>query len=638
MLTIEQQIKPTLSEPFPNIPRYWKDPKTGIVVPKIQQENVEWRGNLLQRAEKDIVLQNDLLAASKESLLFWVNAFAWTFHQFDVNEEGKRIESINPHVPFITWEIQDELFNDFEYHLKHALDILIDKSRDMGASWMCVDFLHWLWLFRPNSQLLEMSRVEGYVDQTGNMKALFQKHDYINKWLPEWMCPPMCMPGEKYRTKMHMGNVLNGCVIDGESTTVHAASGDRRLIALLDEFAKVENGKLMWSATRDAALMRMINSTPAGAGTEYSIRKNSGQIKVFILPFWKHPDKGRGRYIKQTDTGEYEIRSPWFDYEETVRSPQELAREILRQDVESGDVFFKIHNIDKHIAMFVEEPKSRWNIGLKKGIAKEAIPDLIHKRDNSIVQAMKMSGGKLKVWTHLILGRPDQTKSYIMGIDLSKGQGASESVVSIKCKETGQKIAEWRCANTPPYDMVYTVIALALWVGGARPNRLPFTVWEDNGPGWDFGKIFVKELHYPFFYRRSTPGKITDKKTDKYGYHMSQQSKYELLSLYDERLAHGGYYNPSAKALEQAKQYIHFSDGGIGPACLIEENASARKTHGDIVIADALTLLDKEIPKRKFPQDVIPKNSIGYRFQQFKKSKLRPKGWRKVFDFAKGIN
>jgi len=638
LLTVEETTRPILSEPFPDIPEKWVDPKTGLIVPKHGQENIVWRSKLLQRAENDIILQNDLMAACKESLLFWINTFAWTYHQFDVDPTtGKRIDALNPHNPFITWEIQDKLFSDFERCIKVGEDILIDKSRDMGASWACVDFLHWIWLFIPEKQLLELSRTEPYVDQAGNMKALFQKHDYINNWLPAWMRPPQCLYGEKNRTKMHMANVLNGSVIDGESTTQHAASGDRRFITLLDEFAKVEKGQLMRSATRDASYVRIVNSTPAGPGTEYSRWKNSGKIKVSVLPFWEHPDKGKGRYIEETETGKYEIRSPWFNEEEKVRSPKELAREVLMQDIESGDIFFSIHNIDKHIALHAREPKTRWNIELKRGIAKEAIGSILRKKDTTNIICRRARTGKLRVWTNLILDRPDQTKSYVFGIDLSKGQGASNTVVSIKCKETGEKIAEWKDANTPPYDMPSIVVALALWCGGCQPHRLPFIKWESNGPGWDFGRIMVKEIAYPYFYRHTKPGVIADKKTQSYGFHTNPQSKFELLSLYDRLLAHGGYINHSREGLEEAKMYIHYSGDGIGPACMVEESSSARATHGDIVIADALTLDDKELPKMKIQEDKVPRNSTGYRFQQAKKAgKKKDKSWRKAFDYASG--
>ena len=224
-----QILRPSLSEPFPDNKRYWECPITELIVPKREKENLEWRASLLAEAENDEQLQQDLLAACTASLKFFVNAFGFTYHQHDVDPEtGKRIEALNPHVPFITWEVQDRLFDKFEWCLKNGKDILIDKCRDMGASWCCIYFMHWLWLFKKDAKLLEMSRTKDYVDQTGNHKSLFQKHDYINQWLPDWMRPASCLPDEKNRTSMHLHSTTTNSTIDGESTTPHAGSGDRR--------------------------------------------------------------------------------------------------------------------------------------------------------------------------------------------------------------------------------------------------------------------------------------------------------------------------------------------------------------------------------------------------------------------------
>ena len=233
MIVVEESIKPKLKTPFPHIPELWTCSKTGLLVPKDPIKNIQYRADLLKRADDDIIMQEDLLAASSQSLLYWINTFVMTYHQFDVDPAtGKRIEAINVHNPFVTWEVQDDLCNLFEQCLRLAEDILVNKSRDMGASWLCIAFIHWLWLFRDAAQLLEMSRTEDYVDKAGNMKALFQRHDYINQWLPDWMLPPSIHYREKNRSKMHMLNSYNGSCIDGESTTEHAASGDRRLVAL----------------------------------------------------------------------------------------------------------------------------------------------------------------------------------------------------------------------------------------------------------------------------------------------------------------------------------------------------------------------------------------------------------------------
>jgi hypothetical protein len=233
-------------------------------------------------------------------------------------------------------------------------------------------------------------------------------------------------------------------------------------------------------------------------------------------------------------------------------------------------------------------------------------------------------------------GRPDQSKSYQFGIDISKGQGASNSVVSIRCRETGEKVAEWRDANVPPYEMARIVVALALWCGGALPARLPFLKWEMNGPGWDFGRIMVTQFEYPYYYRHKQTGVINEKITVKYGWHNSPTSKNELLLTYDRVMAHGGYVNHSDFAIEEAMYYIHFPDGSVGPASLVEENSSARKTHGDCVMADALSLDDSEAPKANEKKEITPPpGSCDYRYKQRMRARGKPGAYKQRYDFRK---
>ena len=636
--TVIDSLKPSLSTPFPNIPEYWTCPKTGLIVPKETIPNMQYRARILKEAESDTEMQSDLLAACRESLLYWVNTFCFTFHQFDVKgDTGTRYQSKDVHCPFISWEVQDILFESLIRHLNRGKDILINKSRDMGASWMCTIFMHWLWLFKPDIQLLELSRTEDYVDKAGNMKALFQKHDYLNTYLPEWMVPPLCMPGQKYRTKMHMLNELNGACIDGESTTEHAASGDRRAVALLDEFAKVRNGKLMRSATGPAALMRIVNSTVVGPGTEYSKWKNDGTIFVFPLMWWDHPDKGTNRYVEQDPvTGAYKIRSPWYNEREKELSPNEMAREIDADDLEAGSTFFTNSNIDKHIVLFGKNPLSQWNIDLKRGVPNDGIRDILKKRQLPKVDAKRSRKGKLKVWVNLIEGRLDQHYDYIIGIDLSKGQGASNTVFSVKNRQTGEKVAEWADASTPVYEATRIGMALALWVGGRR--KLPYLKWEMNGPGWDFGRQVVKIFSYPYYYRDIKEGTISRKQSKKYGWHNNPKSNELLLRNYDRALAHGGFINHSILALQEAKTYIYFDDGSVGPACLVEESSSAKKTHGDRARADALTIEDKTHKFKSNNKEAAKKDmrtAAGRREALKSKRNKERKGWVRSFDFRR---
>jgi len=495
-------------------------------------------------------------------------------------------------------------------------------------------------LFRENANLGELSKNEKCVDWEGDVDGLFQKHDYINKWLPDWMRPPECFLGQANRKHLSWTNPITNSSISGESTTKHAGRSSRRDIQLLDEFGSCQNGAQIRNATRDTALMRIVNGTPV-AGSEYNKWKNDKTTEVFVLPWHEHPEKGRNRYVKQVDK-KFEIRSPWFDVEEKIRGPKFMASEILRMDIELGMSFFINHNVENHIALYARPPKSVWDIRFNEWFGYNTVSTIIKQPQTDFKNLYYMREtpvGPLKLWCELKNGRPDQTRSYIFGIDTSKGQGASNSVISIKCKETGEKVGEWTDANYPSYEFAQIVVALALWFGGPKPWKKPFLKWESNGPGWDLGRIIVKKYLYPYYYRAETTGKVVDRKTMSYGAHTGRESKELLLMTYDAALAHGGYVNRSKVALEEALTYIHYAGGGIGPAELTCESQYAKKTHGDRVIADALTIEDRDIPKSRTENKKPPVNSCEYRFQQVnKKLRERNKIGRRKFDFNMAAN
>jgi hypothetical protein len=624
--------QPVLDTPFPPRPELWTCPITGLVVPKDPQANLEWRANLLREAEEDEELQQALYTACSQSLLFWVNAFAFTFRVQEADEAGRQRQAINTHLPFVTWGwIQDKHLLEIEEAIEKGHDLLTDKTRDMGASWNHIVVFHHQWLFRKERLFLEMSRVETDVDGSDNPRCLFVKHDYINKWLPEWMLPKIT------RTRMHIVNEDNGSRIDGESSNKAASSSARVNAILLDEFSKMENADKIKTATADVTPCRLVNATPWGPGTSYSKWRMSGQIKVFVLPWYEHPEKGLGRYVQQNaETGKWKIRSPWYDLQAEKRSPQEMAQEIDMDHIGSGDTFFEAHIAEEHSRMFGRPPVCSRTIDFKKNITADAIPNLLLSSQRECLQIQ--GRGPLRIWVHLIAGRLDQTKSYVMGIDVSKGQAASNSVISIYCKETGEKVGEWADANTPPYDFARIACAVALWVGGIGHGGRPLMIWEANGPGWDFGREVVKKYRYTRFFVDKASGTVDEKKSKRYGWHSSTEKKEVLLGHYRRALAHGGYVNHSLEAIGELLLYVRYPDGGIGPAGLIEESASARKTHGDRVIADALALWGcGDIPSTKLAKPSAPGRSIGFRKAQWDKARKHERQG-KTFDFRGGIN
>lgn len=608
----------------------WQDPATGIKVPKFPHENLQWRERLLRDAEDDTGFQDDLWAACRDSVLLWTNAFAFTFKLREFDATGQSLQVTDGvHCPFITWEIQDRHILEIEKAINEGYPLLTDKSRDMGASWDHLLVFEHQFLFKPDRMFLEMSRTEEYVDGSDNPKSLFWKHRYIRKWLPSWMLPQIT------DVTMHFTNQENGSKIDGESTNANAASGDRRTAVLLDEFAKVESGKKIRWATSDVTSCRLVNSTPAGPGTEYSVWKKSGQIKVFTMPWWEHPEKGLGRYVVQDEvTKAWKIRSPFYDQQAQERSPQEMAQELDRDDIGSGSTFFDAQPIEQHRALFVKPPTFTRGFKFKRDVAESAMPNAIMRRQMAQVEVAKT--GAWSFWLARTGEHPDQTKNYIFGVDISKGQGASNSIVSVMCAETREKVAEFADAKTPPYELALTVAAASIWFGGARNGGHPLVIWEANGPGWDFGRVFVKTLQYPNFFMDKTAGTVREKAGRKYGWHSTREKKEQLMGLLRRAYAHGGIINHCDAALDEALSYVYYDGGGLGPAEFVKESESARMTHGDRVIADALTLLGVEdAPKNRQDTPVPPERSIGFRRRvALAKNKIKRPKWGEMIDIV----
>lgn len=629
--------QPQLDTPFPKTPAVWTDPITGLVVPKNPEANLKWRAEMLAAAENDQELQVALYTACSQSVLFFVNSLCFTLRVHEVSG-GEAQQAEHTHMPFVTWEIQDEHILRIERCMEAGESLLTDKSRDMGATWDHIIVLVHRLLFRPDEAHLLLSRKEDLVDvldgQPKNYPfgilsdpdTLFGKIDYVLNRLPEWMLPRLG------RKKMHLVNLDTRTRIDGESTNAFAGSGGRRKSVLLDEMAKMKEGASVKQSTKAVSLCRLVNSTPVGAGTAFSKWRLSGQIPVFVLPWWEHPEKGFGRYAKQDDVGRWKIRSPWYDKECEEATPKEVATELDMDHVGSGDTFFEANVIEQHKKLFARPPRRKLTLAFKKGTSDDAIQDLLRRRDTTRI--FVTPEGPWRVWCSLNEGqRPDQSKTYTLGVDVGKGQGASNSVISIMCNETREKIAEYADANTPPYEVAKIAVIAALWCGGR--NKLPLIIWENNGdPGFDFQHQLVHVYSYSNIYFARQSGTLREKQGKRYGWRSNTESKATALGILRRAYAHGKYINHSADALTECLSYVHYEGGGIGPAELVHESDSVRKAHGDRVIADMLTLVAlREAPRRQKSEINAPERSFGYRLKQFKDAKKAAKR-RDRFDFT----
>ncbi|MHC4699485.1 MAG: hypothetical protein ACYTFQ_02810 [Planctomycetota bacterium] len=503
------------------------------------------------------------------------------------------------------------------------------------------------WLIVPDSTFLVISRKEEYVWKRGNPDTLYWKLEYMYKNLPNWITPKIDL------SERHLLNVDNGSVIDGESTNSDVGAGGRRQAIMCDEFARVNAADAMWIADTlsDTTPARIFNSTPTSRGHPFGQIRFSGRVPVFTLGWWRHPWKINGHYDSpdmdvvvihdieyyrkkypeiqhfwNIEAGtpfkyskfEKELlleypekdkllelkfiadgndpanqayysptgrRSPWYDRECERRTPRDKATNIDINYVGSGDVVFNPMVLLRMIDKLGKDPKYSGEIDF-------------YMRENRIIRSRFVpdSGRRRMLWWGDLGGaRPNQTHNYIVGCDISLGTGQSNSVASVFDCNLNMKVGRWKCPNTSPTHFAELVVALCKWVGGS--TKLPFLIWEANGPGQIFGRR-VMDMGHDFVYRAREEKKFGRKRKTTIGWASTPDSKLNMLVAYDaaldsafrEEVEQEQFINPDVASLHEAEDYIFFEGGGksIGPSQCSADEGGAKAAHGDMVIADGL--------------------------------------------------
>lgn len=281
--------------------------------PKDSKENLAFRARLISKAKSDVQFQKALWNVCKGDCIFWINAFVWTY-----DPRGDRYASLGyetSHMPFITWDFQDKYVGDIVSAIEGSYDLLTEKSRDMGASWLIMAVFTWFWLFHgPGNDFLIGSRKQEYVDQKGNMSTLFQKIRYILHRLPVWMLPAG-FSFDKHDNYMRLENPETGSMIHGESNNDNFGTSGRVRACMLDEYSKWKHtDEAAWQSLSDVTACKLPVSSANGRTNHfYKLRSGeAGEIKKVKLHWASHP-------LKDND---------WYDAEKKRRSPSDLAAEV----------------------------------------------------------------------------------------------------------------------------------------------------------------------------------------------------------------------------------------------------------------------------------------------------------------------
>lgn len=602
----------------------WTDPITGQTIPKTIAANLAARKRLLVAAEDDERLQGALVAMCRSSCLFWINLFAWTFRQQYVDSEGITRTTSQTCVPMITWPVQDAAIDRLiAAVLGGGGDVVVDKSRDMGASWICLLAFTWLWLFRPDTALGVMSRREDDVDKAGNPKALLWKVDYAVDRLPVWMQP------RRARAKLHLANLDTGSVIDGESTSGHAFRGDRRTALMIDEAAAIDNLRQIILSTDAVTPCRIFNSTPTGPNA-YSQLRYSGRVQVIVLPWWDHPEKGVGRQlVDDAATGTKAWTSPFYARETARKSPREVAQNLDMDHGSAGSMFFAPRILNRIRGKCVLPTL----VGEIEGVLPygQAEDTALQRLDQSAVRFRRSVRGHWRLWCRLERDshgamRPSQERPYVFGADVSWGVGASNSTIVAFDAETGVQVGGYACASVDPQAFARVLVRAAIWFGGMGPVPYPYMAWEANGPGQVLAPA-IKTLGYPLLYRHTPLGQQVEHKTPTLGWVSNRESKLQALANLEAEVARDSITLLDEALVDEMGTYVFFESGEIGPGHLEGESAEAARTHGDRVIGAMVAILARVSQQRVKPTEFkAPYGSVAWELEQ-RERKRRAREW-----------
>ncbi len=227
----------------------------------------------------------------------------------------------NPYVPLILFPKQRELVEWIIARFRAKEEGIIEKSRDAGATWICLAVAWVLWFLFPGMKIAFGSRVERLVDKIGDPDSILEKLRIMIDRLPKEMQP------RGWDKKIHAPflkviNPENGSTITGEGGR-NIGRGGRSSMYFIDEAAFLEYPDDAERALSENTDAKIWVSTPNGTGNPFYRKRFSGNFPVKTLSWRDDPRKD----------------AEWYAKKQRTLEPETLAQEVdLDYEASAGDV------------------------------------------------------------------------------------------------------------------------------------------------------------------------------------------------------------------------------------------------------------------------------------------------------------
>jgi len=256
-----------------------------------------WRQQMVARFRTDPRLIVGMEAYYKAAPWDFVNHWVVTY------DPRRTDPGTTAYVPLIMFQRQEEFVRLLHQALLSSASVLVDKSRDMGVTWLACAFSVWLWRFWPGSAVGWGSRKAELVDKIGDPDSIFEKMRIILRWLPKELLPRgFDINDIRCASQMKIMNAEHGSSIVGEAGD-NIGRGGRKLIFFKDESSHYEHPEMIEAALTSNTNIQVDISTVNGPATIFQRKRDAGRVwvpgadlaqdlvNVFIFDRSDHPMK-----------------------------------------------------------------------------------------------------------------------------------------------------------------------------------------------------------------------------------------------------------------------------------------------------------------------------------------------------------
>jgi hypothetical protein len=218
----------------------------------------------------------------KADPVYWIRNYGWLFDpKAPVDRRIFRFE---------LWPKQERAVAFFLDGYRQQDDRILNKAREIGATWLWLHLIYWLWLFEPGFLALLISRAGELVDDD-TIDSLFGKIMFIHSQQPAFLQPRV------FRRRRLLKNLDNGSKITGRATSRGVGRSTRQGVVLVDEAAHINTNaqSAIKTSLQTVGSSTWWISTPRGRGNEFAFMVVSyrGTKRYLELDWTTNPTKAR---------------------------------------------------------------------------------------------------------------------------------------------------------------------------------------------------------------------------------------------------------------------------------------------------------------------------------------------------------